>query len=374
MIDRRRQRGRSRRLARLLALAGLAAGTAALLELGTLGLVEAGVLHTPRPPRAGPAFWQGDHPDFGVWHHPNAEWEHRSACFRVTYRTNSVGARDVERALRSPRPRVVVLGDSFLEGWGVKRAQRVSERLEAATGLEHLNFAMAHFGPYQAYLVHRELATRFDHAAILLGVLPTNDFVDLDLERAVRLEDYDYRWRPYLVGDAPRWHHRDLREPRAMRLLRRHSYAWNALREGWRSVRPRAARSELPSGYYDFSERQLRLLVGVLERLADSADGRPVAVVLIPTLAELQRFARSGPPPLAARLSPLTQRLGFRLVDLLPGMARRTRDWAGYFHRCDYHWSPYGNAVVAELLLDALGPDFYEPLPEAGARPVRRAP
>ncbi len=87
----------------------------------------------------------------------------------------------------------MVLGDSFLEGWGLPVADRLSNLLEEATGVPHLNFAAAHFGPYQQLLVYEELASQFDHNAVLASVLPTNDFIDLDLEAARELEDYEYR-------------------------------------------------------------------------------------------------------------------------------------------------------------------------------------
>ena len=63
---------------------------------------------------------------------------------------------------------------------------------------------MAHFGPYQEYLVYRDLAREFDHDAVLVGVLPGNDFANIDFDLARTLPRHDYRYRPYLVGD-PRY-------------------------------------------------------------------------------------------------------------------------------------------------------------------------
>jgi hypothetical protein len=128
---------------RALALLAVVLAIPLAFELGFAIAVETGWVRTPRPSWGGSGFWKGQHPVFGVWHAPDTVKQHTS-------RSNSVGARDVERARTSTRPRVVVLGDSFLEGWGVDEPERLSNRLEAATGVEHLNFAMAHFGPYQA--------------------------------------------------------------------------------------------------------------------------------------------------------------------------------------------------------------------------------
>jgi hypothetical protein len=180
---------------------------------------------------------------------------------------------------------------------------------------------MAHFGPYQAYLVYRELARHFDHDAVIVSVLPTNDFRDIDYAAALELGWYEFRYRPYLVGEAPSYEHVDHREPGWQRWLRHHSYAFNGVRQALRNRALRASRAPT-SRFYDFSQRQLRLLETILERLAVAADGKPILLLLIPTAADL----------------------------------RRTQ---GYFHDCDIHWNALGNTLATEALLRRLGPDFY---------------
>jgi len=366
---------RRRRLGRALALGAAAAAALALFELGSLALVELGWLDAPRPSRGAGDLWWGDHPVFGVWHRPDAVEEHASRCFRVTYRTNSVGARDAERPRRAEGPRVVVLGDSFLEGWGVPAEERLSNRLEASTGVPHLNFAMAHFGPYQAYLLYRELARDFDHHAVILGVLPANDFADLDLELARTMEGYAYRYRPYLVGEPPDLRPFDYREPAWRRLLRHHSYAFQAVRSVWRARSgpgERAGASAERSFFYDFEDRQAALLEASLERLADAAKGRPVAVLLLPVMRDLRVYARSGerPDPLSRRLAAFARGRNLRIVNLLPAMAEHIPGWTAYFLSCDYHWSRYGHRVAHELVREALEPSFFRPgAPGADAAP-----
>ena len=103
------------------------AATLLLLELGTRALVHADVLEIamPHSTDSKARFWKRNDPRFGVWHESNAEWVHEESCFKVTYRTNSVGARDRERSVSSTKPRVVVLGDSILEGLGVNDEQQI---------------------------------------------------------------------------------------------------------------------------------------------------------------------------------------------------------------------------------------------------------
>jgi hypothetical protein len=351
----------------------------AALELGARLLVSVGLLKTPVPVGFDDSYWEGDRPDFGVWRKPNAEFHHQTSCFDVTYRTNAVGARDVERAREAREPRVIVLGDSFSEGWGVEQAERFSDRLESATGVPHLNFAMAHFSPYQAYLVYRDLAKHYDHDGVLFGVLPLNDFADLDAEWAQgHQQDYLYRYRPYLVPDGDGWQRLDLREPPVLRFLRRGSYAWNAVLPAWQRLRSTsaAAAAEDPaleggahaikSFFYDADDRQMRLLEEVLSRMAEEAKGKKVAVVLIPGLRDLRRHAFSGPDPLSPRLEAFGAAHGLRVVSLLEPMAKSTPNWSEYYLGCDYHFSPLGHAVAARILQQELVGFLY---PAASPQP-----
>jgi hypothetical protein len=333
--------------------------------LVTLGLLEGATrlatrlhwLETSLPP--GTDYWWSGHPQLGMWRFPNAGWEHLTACFRVVYETNSVGARDLERPLRAPGGRVVVLGDSFMEGWGVPLEARLSSRLEAATGRAHLNFAMSHFSPYQSLLAYRELAKRFDHDAVVLGLLPANDFLDADLELAATISD-SYLYRPYLVGEAPDWTRFDYRESALRFWLRRHSYAANALlalqsRFTARRLEARGPLLEAPQGqyaswFYDFREPELARLVAVLRMLADEAQGKPVAVLLLPVAYDLSRHAASGPPPLADRLRASLEGTQIRIVDLLPELAWSGTPSEALYFPCDYHWSTTAHAIAARIV------------------------
>lgn len=344
------------------ALAGSLLASLALLECGTWAAVRSGWLLSPIPNRGETGFWWGAHPTLGVWRHPDTVGRLAGGCYDVEYRMNPVGARDQAWPERSIDPRVVVLGDSFLEGWGVEASDRMSERLELATGVPHLNFAMAHFSPYQQLLAYEEIASRFDHSAVLASVLPINDFADLDLELAEQVPGYEYRYRPYLVREGGSWRHLDHRESRLRRWLRHHSYAWNAVRsriDGWSST------GSAPgfSWFYDFEDSQAELLEEVLRRLSRATGDRPLVVFLIPTRADLERHAADGPDPLSARLAAFGATHGFEVVNLLPAMADHVGDWSTYSLYCDYHWGRFGHRSAANLLLEELDDGFYPALP-----------
>jgi acetyltransferase AlgX (SGNH hydrolase-like protein) len=350
-------KGAGGRLLRLSAAVGFSVLlTVALLEVAVHGLVEAGLLQTPRPARPDTRFWQGDHPRFGVWHRPGTSLRHKTDCFDVVYETNSIGARDRERSAKPLGRRILVLGDSFLEGWGLPLAERLSDRLEAQTGVEHLNLAMSHFGPYQSFLAYEEFAPRFAHDGVLVGIVPVNDFRDLDYEHARTAPGYEYRYRPYLVGRYPDYRSVFLHEPWWQTAPRRLSYAWNAVD---RVLHPPEASPRPVSAFYRFTEEDFDRLRFCLERLVARAEGRPVAVVLIPAEVDLLRYAPPDPSPLAQRLRGALGGSSVQVVDLLPPLAERAATPESYYFPCDYHWNAAANEVAAAILRDVLRGSLY---------------
>lgn len=339
-------------------------GAAALLVMA--GRLE----YTPFRVTPRPTYWVDDHPSFGVWHPPHAEFRDRRACFDVTYRTNAFGARDRERSLRSTaRQRVVVLGDSFVEGIGVEAEKRVTDVLEAHTGIEHLNFGTAgDFGTIQAWLLYDAIAADFDHSEVMLFVLPDNDFDDNDPS-----ESKPTRYRPYLRRSTSGFElyypvafaERD-RNPLSPAKVRKNrifnaSYFLNAMRHAshfWRQELRQARGSQEIPGYTDFTEADLDVFFESIRRLLERmGPSRPLHLVLIPRADEFLWVDEGRAPfKLPARLRAFAeQHPQIHVVDLMPGFLEHARrngiGWDQYFLPCDGHWSALGHEVASEILL-----------------------
>jgi lysophospholipase L1-like esterase len=109
-------------------------GAAALSLLITVGLLEA-VLHAvgyPRTKTSHQRFYVEHDPQRGWRNVPNADGWFSTDEYDVHLQYNSRGIRGPERSYDKPPGtfRVVVLGDSFIEGYSVNLEDRVSERLE----------------------------------------------------------------------------------------------------------------------------------------------------------------------------------------------------------------------------------------------------
>jgi hypothetical protein len=338
-------------------------------------LVSIILVHLPNWPSSRPSyhlsynlFWADINPVFGVWHRPNGVFIHKGGCYDVTYYTNSYGARDRERSLHSSRPRTIVLGDSMIEGMGLPAEERLSNIMERDTGIEQLNFGTGgNFGPLQYALLYKSLAAPFDHNLVIVGVLPDNDFHDMDLAYW-RAHGWAGPYRPYYgpdlsiiydghfnphAGDGT-WDHVEA-------FLRAYLASYHVgqyldTRFYWRTLNPY-------SGYNDYNEVDLARLEKSLQDIKSTADahGARVAVFLIPHARDFIRLRQSG----SNRLGPVMERWGrdqgIPIKDLLPEMNQRAgADYRSYFLPCDGHWSARGNAVAASILEPWLGYDTTE--------------
>ena len=99
--------------------------------------------------------------------------DHESGGYLV--RVNDQGFRSEHEFVREKTPgtrRVLLFGDSFTAGDGVRNRDRYGDVLEELIpGLEVYNFGLPGSGTDQQYLIFREWADRFEHDLVIVAVL-----------------------------------------------------------------------------------------------------------------------------------------------------------------------------------------------------------
>jgi hypothetical protein len=342
----------------------------ALAEIALRILAHQGVVtYYEFPTRERPTFWNDIAENFGVWHYPNASIVHRSPCFEVTYRSNSHGARDVERSIESTAAeRIVVIGDSFVEGYGVERHDRMTDILERKTGYEHLNFGTAaNFGSIQEWLLYETFASNFDHSQVFVFFLPDNDF----LENRPG-EEPNGRYRPHLRkvdGEFEVYYLVDFDPDRPASTLKpskirknrfyNGSYIVNVIRQFHRNVNRKRKQNRRVS-YDDFTDEDAEVLLYSYRKIVEHAGSREVTFFIIPRPMDFDAYDRRG---YDFRIVPVMEEFAARYsnvetVDLLPYfVAYAEREGVSYddfHHSCDGHWSRLGNRVAAEAVIEAV--------------------
>jgi hypothetical protein len=308
--------------------------------------------------------WRIPHPVLGNWRAPNARTRHVGSCFAADLRSNSVGARDRERA-RDGANRTVVIGDSFVEAREVAEDERMTNVLEQRLGREFLNFGAATHGPLQYQLVYETLAAGFQHDHVLIMLLPDNDFTDNDYAFWRHKTATGGRARPYYEA-APEGGYRAFypvpiragtapprRQPGVLQsigdTIRRNSWTHRTVEYVVDLAKGRMDYS----GYFDVTPEQFAPVAWTLGEFRRLAGERRITLAIIPRLNDFIRAGENGPGPLPDMLRERARALDIAVVDLLPPLRAAVDDPARLFFSCDGHWSALGNRLAAEALIAA---------------------
>lgn len=302
-------------------------------------------------------------PNFGGWH--------RTREYQVWEQVNSIGVREKEPADLGDGLRVLVLGDSFAEGYTVTYENRISAwlagDLEAwATGLEKSPVDVFNAG-IGGYSTDQQLLWFLKYRDQIKPDLTVLLWCDNDLLGNVSWEIHRGRKpRFVLVGDEieltgvpvtvpprPPWHAR-VRSGSWLYMTARHRL--------WR-------RPTKPVGWEMWgvppdprTKEAWRVTEALLARLKQETGNRLIvfAIVSRPCVfperwaAELRRFgipaSRWQPRRITARLAQVCERQQIPLVDAFPGFhAAAALGQQTYFKR-DGHWNDRGHRLAAQIL------------------------
>jgi len=393
-------------LARWRAWTGQLALALASLALG-LGLLEGWARWEQARPR--PAAKQNEraeytdfHPLLGWVKRPGARVVYRRPEYTVEVAINSRGLRDPERGA-GPRdvPRVLALGDSFVEGYTVPLEDTVTQALERALGSagcrsEVINAGTGGYSTDQEYLFYREEGVRYAPEVVLLfffhndvpanaqvnyfgarkprfvsgagGLVPLNLPLSPPAGRKPAAEPPadggpPQRWhgsaflewmRQRLAGGAPAtynqlarlgWWPRLRREPTdALQVYQRSPPP--RVSEGWRVTR--ALLAELQAEVTRHGSRLLLVYVPNRFEVDDGAWARSREVYGM----DEGGWDRHAP---AERLRTMAGKLRLPLVDLTPPLRAAQGALAPptYF-QLDGHWTARGHRVAAQALASRL--------------------
>jgi lysophospholipase L1-like esterase len=257
----------------------------------------------------------------------------------VEFRYNGAGFRDGEFRLRSPGVRrVVVLGDSFTEGQGVKEADTYVRRLEGLlNAAEPGQWQVLNYGyraqDFPALYATFEQALRLEPDLVIFGMVLNDADRDPVFDRQwPRLNDWIMLRRPSLA--MPWWR------------LRVEAYVRDRI-ESWRIARDTTAwyrqlYGPANAGGWARTRQYLRLM-----NRAQRERGKALLVALWPLMVGLE-----GPYPFEAehaKIGAACQQRQIPFRDLLPVLrGRRSIDlWA---HPADMHPNDLAQRLVAEDL------------------------
>jgi len=129
-----------------------------------------------------------------MWHFANNVVDHRRSCFAARYQTNEYGMKSPP--VREGTKRIALIGDSFIEGFGLDNDQTAAHQLEAMLGPDRqvLNFGVSgFFSTIDEVALFDNFAKYFDPDVTVLFFLNYNDLEDLLDPRKKAMIDSELR-------------------------------------------------------------------------------------------------------------------------------------------------------------------------------------
>lgn len=150
------------------------------------------------------------HPTRGLALIPNASAVIQLLDFRTEVKINSKGFRDVEHNYEKPDGvfRIVVVGDSFIEGWGVPIEDafpRVLEDRLRPRNVEVIALGVRNYGTVAEYVALLEEGRRYEPDLVLLAFFALNDVHNNSRALSTVVGDPRQRnvvGRPYIVSES----------------------------------------------------------------------------------------------------------------------------------------------------------------------------
>lgn len=302
-------------------------------------------------------FWQYD-AKYGWSHVPNATGRFASFGFDTTVVTNSAGFRGKEVALQKDpsTTRVLVLGDSYVWGFGVQDDEVFTSRMERlCQRVEVVNFGVSGYSTDQQLLLFRDKGSAYGADLVVL-VLTANDYED-----NARSKVYVYYHKPAFVLDGDRLVLINQPVPRSNVVLRtfaqiaQRSYVLTQLNRSIEAV-VRSAGSGPSSEKPQSDTKAPRESARPYPRTA----GQAITVRLVRELATAVRSAGSQ------FVVVLTDGQGESAHELARAVANPTITYVylddvfrpAEYERLhlpgDFHWNAAGHALVAETVTRAL--------------------
>lgn len=320
--------------------------------------------------------WRTENTEWGSWHKSNFKDRHTKKCFDVTYESNNLGARDDEDYNNNlPKNSIVLIGDSFAEGYGVNLKQTFSKILENKTGRKVLNFGSAgHFGAVQQEILYRKLASKLPHNEILYFFLPSNDFTDND-RNYWNSKFNKFRHRPYFKKINENNYEifypeknqnklimylNDFTFNRIQTFLIKYTYTSNALR----SINALFAKynkeknivvdnEKIGDSYFFDNEESINgTLFFTKKILLKASDKKRRVIVIIPTLKDLKNI-ENGKNYKNLKWYKHLKKIAFETDTNFFDLAEHVdkNQYKKMLYECDNHWSPIGHNFVADLLI-----------------------
>jgi hypothetical protein len=304
--------------------------------------------------------WWTEENIWGPWHKKNSKTRQIKSCYNVIYEANEIGARDESFNLNSIND-IILIGDSFAEGYGVNYDDTSQKYIENLTGFNVLNFGVSkNFGPVQYSIIYDKLAKNYKHNKLIIYFLPDNDFGENDYSNWKG----SYRFRPYYkkINDnfyetfIPNKSIKNYSSFSKKIKIKLSEFLWSSnlfinLNYQYRIYRSAKKNTNNDfSAYFDAKLEQQKATIFFLDKIIDKSMAK-VFLVSIPRMTDFKKYQNNPNVNKTYWNNYFSTKdlnnTNFKFIDLIKFKPKLLNE---IFLECDGHWSPKGNLWAAKII------------------------
>ncbi len=304
--------------------------------------------------------WWTEENIWGAWHIKNGKTKQKRSCYDATYISNEVGARDDSFSLNNSND-IILIGDSFAEGYGVNLINTSQKYIEDLTDLNVLNFGVSkNFGIVQYYTIYKNFAKNYKHNKLVIFFLPSNDFGENDYNNWRGSK----RYRPYYKKKENNYYEIFIPNDAIKNYISQtkkvkkvfKDYFWTSglfinLNYNYKIYRAKKKYGkDTFSGYFDSKLDQQKAAIYFIKQILNEAN-KDTYLISIPRLQDFNKLNNGENLEEVFWIKTLNnlskKNKKFTFIDLIKYPITNLED---LFLKCDGHWSPIGNKWAAEII------------------------
>jgi lysophospholipase L1-like esterase len=277
----------------------------------------------------------------------------------VLVHQNQFGLRapdDIQLKNTSGKKRVLVLGDSYVWGFGSTQDELFTARQVYGTDDELINAGVSGYGTDQEYLFYLREGQKFEVDEVILAFALINDVAN-----NLHSKQYSYL-KPYFTLNAGQLvlhndHVRDGIVRRFGRALRRESRVYDFCNDGVHALIKTLQRKhpfEADVVVSEADRKGIELTLAILKKLKEAVEARhaKLLVVFVPYKPRIEQHL-PGNHPFAPLLAEGLTKLGISYREPYPEFLKSAIAGVDPFKPGDMHFNAAGHALFAKFVTDS---------------------
>ena len=264
---------------------------------------------------------------------------------------------DIQFKKTSGRKRVLVLGDSYVWGFGATQEELLTARQVYRTDDELINGGVSGYGTDQEYLFYLREGQKFEVDEVVLAFTLYND-----VENNLNSKQYSYL-KPYFTLNAGQLvlhndHVRYSMVESFFRTMKRESRVVDLCNNGVHGlIRTLQRKPQKPLEadvvVSDADRRGIELTLAILKKLKEAVEARQakLVVVFIPYKPRIEQHL-PGNHPFAPLLAKGLTQMGITYREPYPEFLKSAIAGVDPFHVDDNHFNAAGHALFAKFVTD----------------------